>query len=57
MSQIILREIPDIGTVGELKAALSQFPDDTPVSDCLDEPLLIEVLQDEGSRETSLSIR
>lgn len=55
MSRVLLKEA-EIGTVGELKAALDLMPDQVPVVDVFEEPLLLSWYRDEGTGEELIEI-
>lgn len=45
----LLREHDGIKTLGQLRALLADLPDDTPVHDCMEEPLCISVFPEPQS--------
>jgi len=46
----------DIQTVGELKAAMADLPDDLPVYDSLGELLCLRIYEDDGTGEQFMEV-
>lgn len=51
----LLREIEGIETVGAMREALSEFPDDKRIGDAFGEPLRLEVLKNMDTGEEEIS--
>jgi hypothetical protein len=51
------KEIDGIETVGDLRAALADVPDDMRLADCFDEPLLAKLHEDKETGDQHVEIR
>jgi hypothetical protein len=54
--EIVKEQFGDICTVGDLRAALADLPDDCPITCIIDEPVCVTVYEDTETNETYASI-
>jgi hypothetical protein len=51
------KEIDGIETVGDLRSALADVPDEMPLKDCFDEPLMASLYQDKETGDQHVTTR
>lgn len=57
MAWVMESESKDLETIGELRAAIADLPEDMSIGDCFDGSLILQVFRDEETGDREATIR